>query len=157
MNNAKKSCKFIGVKMVWCVVVFLMPVVVLFLAPTSLCAAQKDIFVFGDIGSDKTKFIEYSNSIKLSNEQERVKKEALSRISSPCCMKQTAGNCCSCDTAKSILGLSHYLIEKLKYDAHRVRKTVQQWVERVQFGGSSCGGVGKDECCRVSAVKSAYF
>jgi hypothetical protein len=86
-----------------------------------LYAQTKRMFEFDSIKGDKAKFVSYSSSIQLSAEQQQVRKQALSSITSPCCDEQIAGSCCDCEAARSILGLSNYLIAEYRYDYHQDR------------------------------------
>ncbi len=95
------------------------------------------------------KYIDYWSAISLTPEQARVKAEALNAIPAPCCSDYTTLTCCCpCNLAKSIWGLSHYLIAKKGYTAAQVKGEVLQWLESINpagFTGNACnkGGCGR--------------
>lgn len=87
-------------------------------------------------------YIDYWNAIKLDTDQERVKDEALQAIKAPCCSQYSMATCCCpCNLAKSVWGLSHYLIARKGYTAPQVKKAVLQWLEAINpsgFTGNAC-------------------
>lgn len=97
---------------------------------------------FTDVREQTQEFIDYYNSIKLTPEQELVKKQALSRIPAPCCSDNTAYTCCCpCNMAKSWWGLTHHLIANEGYSADEVQAAVEEWIEFINpkgFTGNSC-------------------
>ena len=112
-----------------------------------LCAETIREFEFKSVEIEVTRFVDYSDSIKLSTEQKGIRNEALSYISSPCCEKHTANNCCGCQAAQSILGLSNFLIAQHNYNAGMVQRTVHRWIALVGFDGFNCGDNEGDACC----------
>ena len=94
-------------------------------------------------------FIGYNSSIELTPDQEKVKKEALDAVPAPCCNDNTANTCCCpCNLAKTIWGLSHYLIARQGCDVEQVKETVRRWIVFINphgFSGDVCytGGCGR--------------
>ncbi|MDH5719572.1 MAG: hypothetical protein OEZ13_03030 [Spirochaetia bacterium] len=117
-----------------------------------LCFSLLFLFVFTVHASDaydkekilkKTKkYIEYYKTIKLTSKQEQIRKEALEAFPAPCCKDYSMATCCCpCNMAKSVWGLSKYLITKKGYNARQVRKAAQQWIKDLNpdgFSGTSC-------------------
>lgn len=101
-----------------------------------------DAVTFTDVERQTAELIGYNDSIKLTREQEAVKRQALSALPAPCCSDNTAYTCCCpCNMALSIWGLSHYLIAEHGYDAEAVRAKVQEWIEFINpdgFSGRVC-------------------
>jgi hypothetical protein len=117
-------------------------------APSWLLA-EDDPVPFTDIEAQTVAFIALESSIKLTPEQEAVKKEALTALPAPCCSDNTAYTCCCpCNMSRSIWGLSHLLITKHGFDAEQVRTKVEEWVATINpggFSGDTCytGGCGR--------------
>lgn len=97
---------------------------------------------FHNVRSDAERFIDYSESIRLTPAQERVKAEALEAIPAPCCSQYTMATCCCpCNLAKSAWGLSNYLIAKKGATAPDVRVAVRGWLKFINpagFTGNAC-------------------
>jgi hypothetical protein len=107
---------------------------------------------FHDVRADAEQFIDYSNSIRLTPAQERIKTEALGGIPAPCCSEYTMATCCCpCNLAKSAWGLSNYLIAKKGSSAGDVRAAVQRWLEFVNPGGFTGNSCFKGGCNRPFA------
>jgi len=91
----------------------------------------------------------YNDSIRLTAEQEAVRREALEALPAPCCARFTAATCCcECNMARATWGLAKHLIADLGYDAERVRKEVAAWHAEINpdgFTGEACfnGGCGR--------------
>jgi hypothetical protein len=87
-------------------------------------------------------FIALYHSIHLTPEQERLKVEALSTMSAPCCKKYSLATCCCpCNMAKAAWGLAAKLITEKGYNAEQIRQAEASWLERVNpkgFSGDSC-------------------
>ena len=104
---------------------------------------------FHDLKSETEAFISYYHDISLSPEEMRVRDEALSPISAPCCDSYSAATCCCvCNLARSIWGLSNYLIHEKKYSAREVGGTVIEWLMFTNpkgYSGNACfnGGCGR--------------
>jgi hypothetical protein len=107
---------------------------------------------FRDVRADAERFIDYYNSIRLTDAQERVRKEALESIPAPCCSQYSMATCCCpCNLAKSAWGLSHYLIAKKNANASEVRATVERWLKFVNPAGFTGNACFKGGCPRPFA------
>jgi hypothetical protein len=88
------------------------------------------------------KYIDYENAIALTAGQARVKAEALKGIRAPCCKDYSMSTCCCpCNLAKSVWGLSRYLIAKNGYTAPQVKAEVLRWLAAINpagFSGNAC-------------------
>jgi hypothetical protein len=97
---------------------------------------------FSDVEKQTKEFIGYNQSIQLTADQEKIKKEALTAIAAPCCSDFTIATCCCpCNLAKSVWGLSNYLISKENYNATQLKTEVQAWIKFINtsgFSGNSC-------------------
>ena len=95
----------------------------------------------GSLDEIKT-FIGFYHSIRLSPEQERLKVEALSAMSAPCCSKYSLATCCCpCNMAKAAWGLAARLITEKGYNAEQIRQAEASWLKQVNpngFSGDSC-------------------
>lgn len=102
-----------------------------------------------DLKSQTEAFINYFKDITLTPEELKVRNEALSAIPAPCCDNYSAATCCCpCNLARSIWGLSNYLIHKEKYTAEEVRRAVTEWLKFAGpdgYSGQACfnGGCGR--------------
>ena len=91
----------------------------------------------------------FNDSIRLTAEQEAVRREALEALPAPCCARFTAATCCcECNMARATWGLTKHLIADQGYDAERVRKEVAAWHAEINpdgFSGEACfnGGCGR--------------
>ena len=88
-------------------------------------------------------FIGYYHSIKLTPEQEAIKKAALEPMPAACCRDSSAYTCCCpCNLSKTIWGLSNLAISKYGANAQDVQQVVQSWMVYVNptngFSGDSC-------------------
>jgi len=97
---------------------------------------------FYDRYSQTLEFIGYNNTIELMDEEEKIKEEALSSIAAPCCSDFSALTCCcSCNLARSIWGLSNFLIRGKKSDAELLKKAVLDWLVFInpqEYTGDAC-------------------
>jgi hypothetical protein len=95
----------------------------------------------GSLDEIKT-FIGFYHSIRLSPEQERLKVEALSAMSAPCCSKYSLATCCCpCNMAKAAWGLAARLITEKGYTGEQIRLAEASWLKKVNpngFSGDSC-------------------
>lgn len=86
-------------------------------------------------------FITY-NSIALTPEQEKIKNEALSTIPAPCCSDYYISTCCcSCNLAKSVWGLSNFLIAERNYSTKEVKRAILEWINFTNkdgYAGNAC-------------------
>lgn len=95
------------------------------------------------------RYISYYHSIHLTQEQEDTKARALQAIPAPCCNSYSIATCCCpCNLAKSVWGLSNYLIAKKGYDAEKVKNEVKQWLARINENGFSGVACFKGQCGR---------
>ncbi len=121
---------------------------------------------FTDVEKQSKEFIAYNTSIKLTAQQEQIKKEALSVIPAPCCANRSAYTCCCpCNMAKTWWGLSKHLIAERGQGVQEVRNAVKQWIAFINpdgFSGDSCyrGGCGRafsDNGCGGMDEKKIVF
>lgn len=109
-------------------------------AGTALSA--EDGVEFTDVEAQAREFIGYYHSIELTPEQEAVKKQALTQLAAPCCSDNSAYTCCCpCNMAKSVWGLSNYLIAEKGYDADQVKEAAERWFAFINpkgFSGDVC-------------------
>jgi hypothetical protein len=91
---------------------------------------------FYDAQKQSQEFIGYYQSITLNSQQEATKKRALSTIPAPCCSENSIYTCCCpCNLAKTVWGLSNYLIARQGYNAEQVHQAAVNWIEFVNRGG----------------------
>jgi hypothetical protein len=97
---------------------------------------------FHDVAAQTKEFIGYDGSIHLTPEQEAIRVEALSALPAPCSSDNSAATCCCpCNMAKSVWGLSKYLITEKGADAAQVRQAAQDWFRFINpagFSGDAC-------------------
>ena len=75
------------------------------------------------------RFIGYYNTASLTSEQKSTMEKALLPLKAPCCDDNPMSTCCCpCNLAKSVWGLSSYLIVEENYGAEQVRESAQQWL-----------------------------
>ncbi len=80
-------------------------------------------------------FINYYNNVILTEKEEVIKNEALLVIPAPCCPDNPMSTCCCpCNLAKSVWGLSGYLIREKGYNAQQVRESALQWLHFIRKG-----------------------
>ena len=97
-------------------------------------------FKFTDVVAQTEEFIGYYHSIQLTPEQEQIKKDALSSFPAPCCQEFTMATCCCpCNFAKSVWGLSNYLIAKKNYKTEQVKQTALRWIDFGRKGTKPAG------------------
>ena len=104
---------------------------------------------FTDVRKQTEEFIGYYETIKLTSQQESIKREALSNLPAPCCANNSAYTCCCvCNLSRTIWGLSNHLIAERGFDAEGVRGAVIKWANFINpdgFSGNGChtGGCGR--------------
>jgi hypothetical protein len=105
---------------------------------------------FVDPVSQSAEFIGYNKSIALTPDQKALRDRTLSGIAAPCCDKFTAATCCCpCNLAKSIWGLTNYLIVHQNAHETQIRQSVRGWLAFINskgFSGNACdtaGGCGR--------------
>ena len=75
------------------------------------------------------RFIDYYEATILTPEQEKIKQDALLPLKAPCCDDNSMATCCCpCNLAKSVWGLSSYLIVEENYGIEQVRESALQWL-----------------------------
>lgn len=140
-------------------------VLLVLLAPTLslavLAAGSTGSSTFYDARKQSQDFMGYYQSITLDHQQEAIKKRALSTIPAPCCSENSIYTCCCpCNLAKTVWGLSNYLIARKGANADQVHQAAVDWIKFVNPGGypgnschtaggcqrpfahSGCGGMG---------------
>lgn len=109
---------------------------------------------FTNVQEQTRKFVEYYKSIQLTPEQEKIKTEALSTIPAPCCSEfSMATCCCPCNLAKSVWGLSAYLITDQGSSVEEVRKAAKDWIAFVNkkgYEGNTCKTGGCNRAFHLS-------
>ena len=98
---------------------------------TEIIPQEGDATAYGiPLSLDNTqRFIDYSNAITLNSEQENTKRKALQSLRAPCCDDNPMSTCCCpCNLAKSVWGLSSYLIVEKGYEVEQVRESALQWL-----------------------------
>jgi hypothetical protein len=104
--------------------------------------------VFADVAAQSRQFIGYYSSIRLTSEQEAVKREVLAAMPAACCKNSNALTCCcTCNLSKTIWGLSNYVLAQ-GANADQLRQVVSEWKSYVNpagYAGDSCysGGCGR--------------
>ena len=116
-------------------------------------SASSDEIVFSDVEEQTRQFMEWERTIRLTPEQEALKKEALGAIPAPCCSDNSAYTCCCpCNLSRTIWGLSNYLITTQNASAERIRAKVTEWIGYVNPGGYKSG----DTCYRGGGCRRAF-
>lgn len=104
---------------------------------------------FDDVKARTTEFIGWSNTIRLTPQQEKTKRQALGSVPAPCCKEYSIATCCCpCNLAKAVWGLANYAIVRLGYDAAQTRALTVEWLQATNpsgYSGDSChrGGCPK--------------
>lgn len=95
-----------------------------------------------DVKAQTLEFMRYNDEIQLTPAQERIRMAALSAIPAPCCSDNSAATCCCpCNMAKSVWGLSKYLITEKDAGVDEVRRAAQDWFRFINpdgFSGDVC-------------------
>ena len=145
---------------------FAVPLAFLAGAGASLMAAGDDV-VFTDVVAQSKEFMGYEQSIRLTPQQEAVKKAALEQLPAPCCSDNTAYTCCCpCNLSRTVWGLANYLIVKKGMDAEGVEAKAAEWFEFVNpdgFSGDVCYSAGgcsrafaKNGCGGMNAARLVF-
>ncbi len=86
--------------------------------------------------------IAFDAHILLSQEEEDIRRAALTAIPAPCCKDNTAYTCCCpCNLARAWWGLSKLLITEHGQNAAEVQANVERWIADLRpegFPGNSC-------------------
>ncbi|MFQ5676013.1 MAG: hypothetical protein ACE5G1_08970 [bacterium] len=81
------------------------------------------------------KFKLFYEKMNLTLEQEKIRNAALVTIPAPCCPDNPMSTCCcTCNLAKSVWGLSNYLVKERGYDTEQVRAEALQWLRFIRAG-----------------------
>ena len=103
---------------------------------------------FRDVSAQAMQFIGYSKSIALTAEQLDLRDRVLEKIPAPCCKDYPMSTCCCpCNLAKSVWGLSNYLITEKSASAAELDRTVKQWLRFTNakgYSGDVCDTGGCD-------------
>ncbi len=91
-------------------------------------------------------FIDYYEAAALTAEQESIKEDALLPLKAPCCDDNSMATCCCpCNLAKSVWGLSSYLIVEENYGVEQVRESTLEWLRFIHsdyYVGQELGNRG---------------
>lgn len=98
--------------------------------------------VFADVAAQSRQFISYYSSIRLTPEQEAIKREVLAAMPAACCKNSSALTCCcTCNLSKTIWGLSNYVLAQHAANADQLRQVVSEWKDYINpagYSGDSC-------------------
>lgn len=104
--------------------------------------ADRDKVTFGDLEAQTKQFIAWEKTIRLTPEQELVKKAALTEIPAPCCDDNSAYTCCcSCNISRTIWGLANYMITEHDADVRTLQAKVSAWINFITpngYSGKAC-------------------
>jgi hypothetical protein len=82
---------------------------------------------------DAQQFIDWYNSIELSAEEEWIRDAVLDPLVAPCCDDYPMSSCCcECNLARSVWGLSAYLITEKHYEVDQVQEAAAQWLHFIR-------------------------
>lgn len=108
--------------------------------------------VFNDLRAQAKEFIGYADSISLAPEQQKLKEAVLSTIPAPCCKKFSAATCCCpCNMAKTIWGLSNFMLVRHNASAAELKTAVEGWIRVINPSGFSGDACFKGGCERPFA------
>ena len=97
---------------------------------------------FTNAAAQTREFIGYNSTIRLTAEQEAIKREVLASMPAACCRNSNAYTCCcACNLSKSVWGLSNYVLSAHHATAEQLRDVVNTWKEFTNpagYSGSSC-------------------
>jgi hypothetical protein len=117
---------------------------------TQAAKGQKPLFQ--DVRAQTKQFIAWSESIRLTPEQQKIKEEVLSSIPTTCCSKFFMLTCCcACNMAKSIWGLSNHMLAHEGADTKRLRAAVLKWTRFIAPKGFTGDACFKGGCSRPFA------
>jgi hypothetical protein len=107
----------------------------------------KSDYEFYDVDAQTPVFISYYSSIKLTPEQTKIKEAALSSMPAPCCSDYSmASCCCPCNFAKSVWGLSNYLIVEEGYNVEQLKDAASKWIDFAYTNGYAGDACYKGRC-----------
>ena len=115
-------------------------------------AVSTDDIPFTDVRVQAPEFMGYNNSIKLTADQETIKRAALSGIRAACCKDFSAYTCCcKCNLSRTVWGLANYLIAEKGYGAEQTAQKVTEWLRFVNPGGFAGDACYTGGCARPFA------
>ena len=119
--------------------------------------------------SNTRQFIDHYESAALTHDQQAIVDEALSELPAVCCDDNSMATCCCpCNLAKSVWGLSRWLVVEHGYGLDQVRESVSQWLhfvhgdyyvrQEIEKRGISPGdyGVSHGDACYVGNCELAF-
>jgi hypothetical protein len=127
----------------------LLAAAVLSQASAAAGARSRALVRFTDAGEDAARFLRYSQQYKLTPGQQALKDRVLTKIPAPCCKEYSIATCCCpCNLAKTVWGLSNWLIVEKDANAPELDAAVRGWLRHVNpkgFSGDLCytGGCGR--------------
>ena len=75
------------------------------------------------------RFVDYYEATVLTPQQETLMRDALLPLKAPCCDDNSMATCCCpCNLAKSVWGLSSYLIVEENFGVEQVRESAHEWL-----------------------------
>lgn len=93
-------------------------------------------FGLTDVHTQADDLIAYDQAVVLSPEQRTVMDHGLSSIPAPCCAEYSIATCCCpCNLARSVWGLSKFLIVQQHAGADQVNAAASEWLQFVNPGG----------------------
>lgn len=99
-----------------------------------------------DVAVQTREFIGYYSAIRLTSEQEAIKREVLEPMPAACCRNSNAYRCCcNCNLSKSVWGLSNYVLATHHASADELREAVTAWTAFTNpdgYSGDVCYGGG---------------
>ena len=109
-------------------------------------AVLRGKLVFADVAAQSRELIGYYSSIRLTSEQEAIKREVLSAMPAACCKDSNALTCCcTCNLSKTIWGLSNYVLAQHGANADQLRQVVRAWKDYTNpagYSGDTCQSGG---------------
>ena len=80
-------------------------------------------------GANTQTFIDHYEQVALTAGQQAIVDDALQTLKAPCCDDNSMATCCCpCNLAKSVWGLSGYLVVEHGYGAEEVREAASQYL-----------------------------
>lgn len=114
----------------------------IFLACSPADSESSPEIVFQDAEKQARQFMEWERTIRLTSEQEQIKKAGLTSIPAPCCSDNSAYTCCCpCNMSRTIWGLANHMIAKQNADAAAVRAKTEEWIAFINpdgYDGKAC-------------------
>jgi hypothetical protein len=108
--------------------------------------AANPVIRFTDAATQTAEYIGYTRTLELTSAQRALRDRALSKLAAPCCMKFSMDTCCcACNLAKSVWGLSNFLIVRQLAGAKEIQDNARAWIAFVNpngFTGDVCDTPG---------------